>query len=283
MLNSDILATAAGTILIEKTERRLEALLAEHGASGPGELPRPLQGQLLQRAILETAATSFPAANLDMLRHGFRSFSHSAFLTAMERMRLSCKGPCDAFEMTTGVHAAVLLAGYGLPVAPFDLGELRILAKPSNDIDTVLDLFSRAKGACVGYSSCEAPFYLLLTDCIRSLRRLVPVHLRLSEVKALFARAGKFLPLDPGQSFVHGMGVITRQSGDTISTVALIDPEPMEGSVVLHAGWQVNDEPFGAPNGGYVPVPGQLLRAVVDDPRVAYSFWLTAGPPRSIH
>jgi hypothetical protein len=282
MFNGDILATK-GAILFEKTERRLAALLAEHGASDPGELPRALQSQLLQRAILGTAAANFPAANLEMLKHGFRSLTHSAFLTAMERMTLSCRSPCDAFEMTRGIHAAVVLASFGLPVAPFDLGAMCILAKPSNDIDTVLDLFSRDKGAYVGYSSCEAPFYVLLTDCIRSMRRLVPTHPSLAEVKELFTRTGRSLPADPGQSFIHGSAVIARQPEDTISTVALLDPDPMGGSVVLYAGWQVNGEPYGTPNEGYMPVPGQLLRAVVNDPRVAYSFWPPGGAPASIH
>ena len=64
MFTSDTLADKAGAILIEKTERRLAALLVEHGASDPGELPRAMQGDLLQRAILETAAARFPSANL---------------------------------------------------------------------------------------------------------------------------------------------------------------------------------------------------------------------------
>ena len=114
MLNGDILADKASAILFEKTERRLAALLAEHGPSDPSELPRALQSQLLQRAILETAVANFPAANLEMLKHGFRSFTHSAFLTAMERMTLSCRSPCDAFEMTRGIYAAVVLASFGL-------------------------------------------------------------------------------------------------------------------------------------------------------------------------
>ena len=122
---------------------------------------------------------------------------------------------------------------FGLPVAPFDLQATRILAEPSNDIDTVLDLFSRNKGAYVGYSTCEAPFYLLLTDCVRSMRHLVPADRRLSGVKKLFARSNKPLPPDPGESFVHGSAIIARQPGDTISTVALIDPHPTGG--ISHA------------------------------------------------
>jgi len=218
-----------------------------------------------------------------MLKHGFRSFTHPAFVDAMDRMRVSCRSPSDAFEMTRGIYAAVVFAGYGLPVAPFDLEAMRILSKPSNDIDTVLDLFSRDKGAYIGYSSCEAPFYLLLTDCVSSLRRLVSVHPRLSQVKELFARSNKPLPPDLGQSFTHGISVVARQPGDTISTAALLDHDPMSGSIMLYAGWQMNGKPYGAPNEGYVPVPGQLLRAVVNDPRVAYPFWRNGRAPKFIH
>jgi hypothetical protein len=204
-------------MLFDKVERRLEALLAEHGVSNPDELPRSLQWQLLQQASVEAAA-NFPTANLAMMRHQLRSFGHSAFLGAMDRMIVSCKYPSDAFEMTRGIHAAVVLAGCGLPVAAFDLAGMRIAAKPSNDIDTVLELFSRDKGTHAGYGSCEAPFYLLLTDCIRTLRRLVTFDPRLSAVKRLFARTNKPLPPDPGGSFVHGSAIIARQPGDTIST-----------------------------------------------------------------
>jgi len=197
-----------------------------------------------------------PAAGYQPLAHsspeavqttGTVAFTHSAFLDAVERMSVSCRTPCDAFEMTRGRHAAVVLAGYGLAVAPFDLEAMRILAKPSSDIDTVLALFSRDKGAYVGYSSCDAPFYLLLTDCVRSLRLLVQVHPKLSEVKALFTRIGRSLPPDPGQLFMHGMAVVARLPGDAISTVGLFDPDPMSGSVTLYAGWQVDGAPCGAP------------------------------------
>jgi hypothetical protein len=163
-------------------------------------------------------------------------------------MKLSCRDEGDAFEMTRGTYAAVVLAGYGLPVAPFDLEASRILAKPSNDIDTVLALFCRDKGAFVGYSVCDAPFYLLLTDCVQTLRQRVPVRPELSEVRKLFARVAS-------------------------PTVGLLDPDPMAGSIMLYAGWQIDGQPDGAPNDGYLPVPRQLLRAVVNDPTVAYSFW----------
>ena len=144
-------------------------------------------------------------------------------------------------------------------------------------------LFSADKGAYVGYSTCDAPFYLLLTDCVRSLLQLVATHPRLSEVRQLFARTNGSLPPDPGLPFTPGMAVFTRQPGDTISTVALLDPSPTGGSMTFYARWSLDGEAFGAPNEGCVPVPGQLLRAVVFDPSVAYSFWRTAGAPTPIH
>jgi len=93
MFNDHALADCAGAILIEKAERRLDALLAEHGVSDPKELPPATAFEIFQRAVIETAAATFPAANVEMLKHNCRSFGHSAFLTAMERMRVSCKRP----------------------------------------------------------------------------------------------------------------------------------------------------------------------------------------------
>ena len=283
MFQSNPLAEKASAILFERTDQRLEALLAQHGVRDSSELPRPLQLQLLEKAMIGAAAATFPTGNLEMLQHGLRSVSHPAFVSAMERMALSCRSAGDAFEMARGVHAAIVLAGWGLPVAPFDLEAMCIRAKPSRDIDTVQTLFSADKGAYVGYSTCEAPFYLLLTDCISTLRQLVAAHPMLSELRQLFARQGASLPPDPGRPFRHGMAIFGRQAGDAISTIVLADPDPQGGSIALYAGWQVNGEPYGAPNEGYFPVPGQLLRAVVRDPRAAYPFWWNAIAPAVMH
>jgi hypothetical protein len=278
MFQSDPLAEA-GAILFEKAEQRLAVLLGKHEAQHRGGLPRPLQFELAERALLETSATIAPTGNLEMLKHGFRSFSDPAFLDAMDRMVLSCKFPGDAMEMARGVYAAIVLAGLGLLVAPFDLERMRIMAKPTNDIDAVQALFATDKGAYVGYSSCEAPFYLLVTDCISTLRQLVTAHPALSEVRHLLARHATSLPPDPGQPFQHGMAFFRREAGDAISTIGLMDPDPMGGSVVFYAGWEEGDEPCGAPNEGYIPVPGQLLRAVVRDARAAYPFWWEPTSP----
>ena len=283
MLNRHALADKAGALLIEKADRRFDVLLAERGVSDPRKLPRHLQVDILRRAMLEAAVENFPTANLEALDHGARSFSHPAFAPAWERMRLATKGGSDAFGMSRGVYAAVVLAGFGLPVAPFDLVTTRILAKPSNDIETVLELFSCDKGALVGYNTCTAPFYVLLTDCVQTMRRLVPTHPLLSEINLLVERSGASMPPDPGHSFRHSMALALRQPGDAISTVGLLDPNPAGGSIMLYAGWQIDGAPYGAPNDGYMPVPTQLLRAVVNDPEVASWLCRPVGPSPAIH
>jgi len=49
------------------------------------------------------------------------------------------------------------------------------------------------------------------------------------------------------------MAIFGRQAGDTISTIVLADRDPQGASIALHAGWQANGEPYGAPNDGYFP------------------------------
>jgi hypothetical protein len=283
MLNRHALADKAGALLFEKADRRFDALVAERGVSSPRELPRDLQVDILRRAMLEASIENFPTANLEALDHGIRSFLHPAFAPAWERMRLATKGGSDAFGMSRGIYAAVVLAGFALPVAPFDLVTTRILAKPSNDIETVLELFSSDKGALVGYNTCTAPFYVLLTDCVQTMTRLVPTHPLLSEINLLVERSGASMPPDPGHSFRHSVALALRQPGDAISTVGLLDPNPAGGSIMLYAGWQIDGAPYGAPNDGYMPVPTQLLRAVVYDPAFAYALCHPVSAPPTIH
>ena len=116
----------------------------------------------------------------------------------------------------------MVLAALGLAVAPYDLEATRILEKPSNDIDTVLALFSRDETAFVGYDVCDAPFYLFMTDCGRTLRQRVPYDPELSELKMLFERGdGAAWPPDPGRSFRPAVGLFPRRPGDTIWAVAM--------------------------------------------------------------
>jgi hypothetical protein len=280
MINRHALAGKAGALLFEKADRRFEALLAEHGASDPSELPRALQCDILRRAIVDTAAAHFPTADLHALDHGTRSLTHPAFIPAWDRVRsLTVDG--DAFAMASGVDAAVLLAGFGLAVAPFDFN-LGILEKESDDIDTVLSMFSRWPSAFVGYNSCDAPFYVLLTDCTRSLRKQVSSHPSLFDVRRLFARTGS-LPPEPASDFTPGMALFARHPGDAISTVMVLDPSRGSASSMLHAGWRVADQGYGAPFDGYLALPVPLLSAVAHDPTTVS--WLR-GPvntPATVH
>jgi hypothetical protein len=281
MINRHALAGKAGALLFEKTDRRFEALLAKHGASDPSEMPRAVQGDILRRAIVETSAAHFPTADLHALDHGTRSLMHPAFIPAWDRVR-SLKIDSDAFAMARGADAAVLLAGFGLAVAPFDFN-LGILDKPSDDIGTVLTMFSRWPSAFVGYNSCDAPFYVLLTDCIRSLRKQVFSHPGLFDVRRLFARTGGSLPPDPGSDFTPGMALFARYPGDAISTVLVLDPSRDAGSLMLHAGWRVADQAYGVPFDGYLTFPVPLLSAAAHDPTTVSWLRSPVSAPPTIH
>ena len=78
------------------------------------------------------------------------------------------------------------------------------------------------------------------------------------------------------------MTFLRRQVGDAISTVEMVDPD-LDGAMALCAGWRLDGERLGAPNEGYVPVAGQLLRAVLDDPRVGWWFWLDPNASKAVH
>jgi hypothetical protein len=265
--------------LFEKVEHRFRAFLAEHGLSHPGELPPEVRDEILRRAVIEAAVVNFPGAGLEGLSHGIKSFTHPAFLLAMERVQWSVSQDSDALELARGIDAAVVLAGFGLPVAPYDWLSMIIFGPTTNDIDTVLDQFSCCKNAAIGYSVCDAPFYVLLTECVRDLRKSVRLYPELSEVKKLFKRPGASLPPDPGKNFEPGMALFVRQPGDAISSVGLSPVEP----IVLFAGWQVDGERHGAPHDGYLPVPLQLLRAVVTDPAAAALLSRPVGVATPIH
>jgi hypothetical protein len=79
------------------------------------------------------------------------------------------------------------------------------------------------------------------------------------------------------------MALFARHPGDMISTVSLLDPEPGAGSMMLHAGWRVEDQAYGAPFGGHLPLPVPLLRAVAYDPGVAYSLCQPVGLSTRMH
>ena len=280
MSNRQDLAETAATILFEKAQPRLNALLAEHGALHPEQLPESVSTEILRRALVETAAADFPCTDLAALSHDILSFMHSAFHAASERISLSDK-ISDVFEPARGVDSAVVLAGYGLPAAPYDLEATRILEKPTNDIDAALALFSRDKTAFVGYDVCGAPFYLFMTNCGRTLRQRVPHDPEFSELKMLFERDdGAALPADPGRNCQPAVGLFPRRPGDTISSIAM-DASPT-ALIVLCAGWEVDGQPYGASSDGYLPVPLWLVHAVINQPEIAGAFRRPARTPAPI-
>lgn len=262
--------------IFKRAEPRLNQLLAEHGAKSPQDLPPELAGNILRQVMIEAAAT-VQGANVQALSHGLGAFMRDDFGPALKRAKAFAEEEKDAFSMVAGIDAAIVLAGFGMEVAPFDRKNPRILANPTNDIDAAKQNFLRWKTAFVGYSPCKAPFYILVTDCRKTLCDRLRTDPRLLPVRQLFERQGGKLPPDEKQPFRHGVSIFPREPGDKIEMLCLMDPNPHTGSIWLFAGWEENGVLKGAPNDGYVPVPTAFLRHAMEDPAIAQWIWHPVG------
>lgn len=277
MKELDPLVIAALQRVQQKAEPKLEAALEKHGVTSPNQLPRELAAKIFQDVFIQTAVEHFPAAQIDVLKHGLAAFHHPRFGEAFPRVKSLLAQQSNAFAMATGPDAAIVLAGLGLPVAPFDRKKLNIVGTPSNNIDEVADSFSRWKTAFVGYSPCDIPFYMMFTDCVRTMRSQIEGRPELSQAKLLLNRTGTHLPSGPFPDFQHGIALFPREVGDTVSMIVLDNPNPHQGSVALYAGWTIDGCRYGAPNDGFVPVPLQFLHAALEDPQLAMWIWRPVG------
>jgi len=263
---------------MQKAEPKLTAALAEYGVNSPDELPPEIAREIFQNVMVQTAVESFPGAQVDALKHGLSSFQHPLFSPAFDRVRKQLDQPADAFMVASGIDAAIVLAGFGLPVAPFDRKNPRILADLSNNIDEVVATFSRWKSAYVGYSPCDAPFYMLVTDCVKTMPPQIASRPQLWPLRDALHRMGATLPQTNSRGFQHGLALIPREPADTLSTIFIGNPNPHEGSLQLLAGWCTGDgDREGTPNEGFVPVPLQFLRAACQDPQIAMWIWKPVG------
>lgn len=256
---------------------KLKAALKQHNVSSPNHLSREVAGKIFRDIVVQIAVERFPAAQLDAITHGLTSFVDQRFARSFAKLRAASDTPMDAFAMASGEDAAVVLASFGLPVAPFDRKRPRIIAAPSNNIDEVAEQFSSSKTAYVGYSPCDAPFYILITDCVQTMRRQIEVRVELEQLKTLLARTGAEWRTERFPPFTHGVALIAREPSDAVRTVFLHNPNPYEGSVGLYAGWNSNGVRQGAPNDGFIPVPVQFLEAVLRDPKTALWIWKPIG------
>jgi hypothetical protein len=261
--------------LFEHANPRFDVLVNKYGVRCFAELPYSARFDV-QRIMIETAAEHCPTLNAVQLGHKALSALHPGYRAAFDWLRglLAGQGPGSIVGSVGGIESALVLAGAGLPVAPFDGGGRRIIGRPSNEIDTVLTLFAGNEDALVGYNCCAAPFYLLVANCIRTLRHRVLHDPDFSQIKSLFERDPE-LPPDPGRTPKGCVCLFKRAPGDTIASVGIreVDGKLKGTPIMLYAGWQVDGQPYGAPSDGYLPVPGVLLRQLIADPGISDYFW----------
>lgn len=261
----------------------LQELLEEAGVSSLDDLSRADGKKLFIEAFRRAAPKAFPEADVDKLVRGLQSFTDEGFMGAHRKMR-EMEEPADAFEPAIGLAAAVVMAGVGLPVAPLDHRNNRILAPYSNDLAIVKQSFSDNPRCIVSYNSAVAEFYSLQTDCMKTLSAKIKFDKAAAPIRALIKRSRFSIPQKKDR-FVHFAMLFPRRQGDRIPSVWMLDDSPDRGSILLSAGWVSDDgKVMGAPPDGRAMVPAGLARRVALDPQLAY--WLTEPhdkPPITIH
>jgi hypothetical protein len=167
MCNSSDQVDNAIDAFSDHTAARVGALLDKYGLAIFDEDGRTIYDKLpysvkceVRRAYVETAREYFPTPDAERIAHFNLSALHPFYWKAHEWLSwlLAGQGPGSVVGSVAGIESAVVLAGYGLPVAPLDAVGRRIIGKPSNDIDTVLSLLRITKTLWWCTTSASRPF-----------------------------------------------------------------------------------------------------------------------------
>lgn len=267
----DPFAQLMGQELLGRAVDRLNEKLAARGLTALDQTSVDVQEQFVREAITETAFL-VPGADLAMLNSILDGVFRSELRDALQAILPGLSAPFEALDFASGVDAALIMAFFGLPVAPMERGSGQITSPLSVDLGQVAADFDAIDADLVGYSTCEAPFYVLFTDCHDTVARLLRSEVKLDRIRTLFERDDLPLPEDRGTPFVHACWIFRRQRGDRVGGFMYMDPRTDWGSFFLFAGFMEDCQPKGGgEHGGLKPVPRQLLKALLQAPD-AHSF-----------
>ena len=272
----DAFAVMAGEAMLKRVGVVLTRKLEARGLAGLAAISPELQEQLYREAVMETAI-HMPGADLAMLNRVLDGIFRSDLSDAVRRLASQSGEPYDAFDFASGRDAAVLMAFFGLPVAPMERVSGAITSALTTEIDAVVAAFESSEADLVGYSSAQALFYVLITDCQDTVAQVLKSEPKAARIADLFQRDGLPLPEPLGTPFVKACWIFRRRPGDRVGGLMYIDPRQDWGSYFFFAGFMDGQEPRGAGDGGLKPVPRQLLYALLRSPD-AHSF--VQGTPK---
>ena len=273
----DAFALMAGKEMLKRVGAVLEGKLTARGVENFTALSPDIQEQLYRDAVME-AAIHMPGVDLAMLNRVLDGIFRSDLSDAVQRLVRESGAPYDAFDFASGVDAAVLMAFFGLPVAPMERVSGALTAPLTTEIDAVVEAFETSQADLVGYASAQAPFYVLITDCQDTVAQLLTSEPKAARIADLFERDGLPLPKRLGTPFVKACWIFRRRPDDRVGGLMYIDPRDDWGSYFFFAGFMDGDEPKGAGDSGLKPVSRQLLYALLRSPD-AHSFVQGAQKP----
>ena len=265
------LAAAAEPILKRK--------LSDFGIVDFKTLGRDERARLFRESMLEAAALTNPMADFDMLRRSITAMTNDRFSRALAACRSDLSAKFGAFDPVQGREAGILLAGFGLPVMPLDRKTMSPLGAAASTIEGADEIFSRAKTAFVGYTPAQAPFHLMVTDCINTLQSMIIAHPAFAGIRSIMERDGRGLPKKSAPPFKHACLLVAKTAEDQVESYLHMDPSPNRGSAILVSGWMEDGIPSGTFANGVFFVPKQLLAEILDNPQLIG--WL--NQPTGLH
>jgi hypothetical protein len=274
----DAFAVMGGEEMLKRAGEALGRRLSARGLTDLAAVSPDIQEQLYREAVMETAV-HVPGVDLAMLSRVLDGIFRSDLSDAVQRLVGESGEVYDAFDFASGVDAAVLMAFFGLPVAPMERVSGAITSPLTNEIDAVVEAFATSKADLVGYSSALAPFYVLITDCQDTIAQVLKSEPKAARIADLFARDGLPLPEPLGVPFVKACWIFRRRPNDRVGGLMYLDPRDDWGSYFFFAGFVEDGEPKGAGPDGLKPISRQLLYALLRSPD-AHSF--VQGTPKPI-
>lgn len=255
---ADGFALAAFHVLASKANPILERLLKERGVADFKELTRAQAGEVLKASLMEAAVLNMPGLDLNALRRAVTAITDDTFTSAMGRLLAKRGEGHAAFDPAQGEDHAIVLAGWGVPVAPLDRRSGKIIGPVARNAGEAAKVFGRFKTAFVGYQPAAAPYHLMVTDCFNTMLLIINRHPGMAAFREALTRVGAPMPTGRAEPFKHAAIVAPKSPHDRVETFALEDPSPHSGSVMMTTGWLEDGEHMGVPQ-EWLPFPRRVI------------------------
>lgn len=198
---------------------------------------------------------------------------HPAFGPAWEALKVRAGQYSAVMALPGSIDHAVVLASLGLPAALLSSSTMSPIAPAESDVDLLIERFGDRDDIVVGFEPASTPFFYLVSESVRSLRRCVETDPRFSPVRHILTPQAVPIPARPTGTW----GVYPKALSDRIATIVHADNRGSEPTTVFIGGWM---EGGMARDTGFLtlqPMPLRILELIMRRGSLAISFMNVVG------